>query len=291
MADLPASNNPAVSVVQFADDVAVVATGRPAVANRLINNYLEEIAVFYAENGLCCNNTKSHALLVTGTLNRLDHAARREAKSIVVVMNGNRIPNVQSARYLGVSINSKWSFVEHVSAIKRKMAAIIGVMGGLLQRKHHVISAVKTTFYKTAIRSGASYGFAMWNGVSFHQMEIVRQQKGAFCAGADQIMDGIRDRTDSLIQASYIYRDAKTTRIDAWMTRSYLNAFTKMSCSDNPTIRELFDGYVHQSQVKYKQPQYWFFENERAPLFNNVGHIDCFNRRIRDGAIIYTTTQ
>ena len=53
VADIPASNNPAVSIVQFADDVAVIATGRPAMANLLMNEYLEKVAKFYFDNGLC----------------------------------------------------------------------------------------------------------------------------------------------------------------------------------------------------------------------------------------------
>lgn len=290
VADIPASNNPAVSIVQFADDVAVIATGRPAMANHLMNEYLEKVAKFYFDNGLCCNTAKSQTLMVTGTLNRLDHAARRESKSIVVRMNGAQIPTVDSVRYLGVTINKKYSFVEHVATISRKMSSITGMMGGLLKRKDHLGTAVKTIFYKTAIRSCASYGFALWSGISSHQMEVVRRAERRFLRWSRKDR-GRQPGSYRFINSSIVYREAKTPRIDAWMIQNYLKSFTKMSCSDNPNIRGLFDGHVHLAQDKYKRPEYLYFENESSPLFNNVGHVSFYNRRIRDGAVIYPTAQ
>ena len=223
VADFPVPANPAITVVQFADDVAVVATGRPLEANRIMNEYLREVACFYQQNDLQCNATKSQALLITGTLNRLDHAARRDTKQIVVEMDGMFISNVISAKYLGVTLNQKYSFVEHVTSITRKMTSITGLMNGLLQRKGNLISAVKYTFYKTAIRSCAAYGFGIWSGVSSHQMEVLRRAERKFLrwGRADR---GRQAGTYKFVNSSEVYRDAKVTRIDAWMLHQRIDA-------------------------------------------------------------------
>ena len=78
------------------------------------------------DHGLRCNPHKSQTILVTGVLNRLEHRTRREAGNIFVMMKGEQVPNVEAVKYLGVTINSKFSFVQHVSGIIRKMTAITG---------------------------------------------------------------------------------------------------------------------------------------------------------------------
>ena len=258
--------------------------------NEAMNRYLNTVADYYKLNGLKCNTAKSNALLITGTLNRLTHESRRQSKQIDVIMDGDRVPIVSSLRYLGIAVNSKYNFVEHIGNTIRKMSSIAGMMDGLLSRKNCLSEKVKLAFYKAAVRSFSSYGFELWSGCSSHQMELLRRAERRFLRWSRHDR-GRRPGSYMFVNSSTVYRDAGTQRIDAWMIGHYLENSRKMRGVENLLIHEMFDGHDHDGESRYKSPVFLAFENEVSPLVNQLGKVSYYNRRISDGAVLYPISQ
>ena len=289
--DIPQPNGNA-RAYGFADDLLVVAWGRPKVIQKKMQRYLQRLQAYYEHNGITVNVEKSRALTVTGTLNRMTRQTRAECKLITVAMNGIAIPAVSSLKYLGIVINEKCSFVENVSNAIKKISCTMGAMKKVLTNKNLLTAASKLAFYKAAIRPVMSYAFPMWSGVSSHQMERLRVAERKFIRwtrGDHGRRDGYR-----YLNSSVLYKEANVVRINAWMTALYLKQFNKFQISEKPWVAELFSERNQarsERNEKYPAPEYLFHLNTREPLFNQVGCLLHFNKRVRDGGEVYVTAQ
>ena len=289
VADIPQPTHPSVTTISYADDLIVLATGNPKVANKRTNKYLEKLSEYYRDNGLKCNPDKSKVLMITGFLNRLNMQKRTEAKGIQVTMDGVEIPNCDSLKYLGIVFNKKFTFADHISNSVRKINGIIGAMHGLLGNRKLLSSRVKINFYKAAVRPCLAYGFHAWGSISSHQMETLRRAERRFIRWSRDDR-GRQPGSFQYLNSTKIYQEANIKRIDAWMVSGYLKQSLKMANDENGLIRTCFQTEIMANE-KYPPSERLHQLNEAEPLFNARNELLYFNRRIRDGAVLYTTAQ
>lgn len=109
-----------VKLVAFADDVAEVAVAHNAeIIEQLVNPTLVEIEWMTA-NGLNLASEKSECVVLTN---------KKKYRAPDLFVQGCQIPVKRAIRYLGVRLDTRLSFVNHVSTVvagARKAAAALG---------------------------------------------------------------------------------------------------------------------------------------------------------------------
>ena len=288
--DLPQPRN-GMRTYGFADDVLAVASGKPLRAQRHMQHYLQRLQEFYKKNELIVNVAKSQSITITGTLNRLTRRMRSQCKQVSLKMNGNEIPSTTTIKYLGITTNDKYSFVQNTTKAVEKICRTMGSMKHLLARQGLLSQESKLAFYKAAIRPALAYGFPVWSSISSHQMERIRAAERRFLrwTRSDWGRNGHK-----YVNSSRLYSEAGVERIDVWMFRLYTNSFDRFRNSNNEWMQELFSANSARRALrndKYQGPETLFHMNEATPLINAEGKFLHFNRRIRDGHHIYVTAQ
>jgi hypothetical protein len=94
--------------VAFADDLLLAMKAESIrEAKNITNIEMNKILTWAKNNKLTLNEEKSKAMVIT-------RRKRKENKEISVYMNNNIIEQVQKMKYLGIIIDSKLNFSEHI---------------------------------------------------------------------------------------------------------------------------------------------------------------------------------
>ncbi|VVC46488.1 Endonuclease/exonuclease/phosphatase,Reverse transcriptase domain [Cinara cedri] len=154
----PGGNVPgvsSVSLVAFADDLAVVATGHDTPTLEDVGNQaLTRVAEWMAENGLALSTGKSEAVVLT---------SKRGYAPPAFAIDGVPIRTEEAIRYLGVRLHRTLGFKAHLQAAaaraqKTAMALwrIMPNVGGAQQRKRRLLASV--------VESVVLYAAPVWAG-------------------------------------------------------------------------------------------------------------------------------
>ena len=138
----------------FADDLLLAIRGESA---RVVENYanieLSKITLWSKNNKIIFNEEKSKAMLVS-------RKKRREQREIKVYLNNKPLEQVIRMKYLGIIIDHKFRFEEHISyAAGTKLIYSLSKMAKLSWRIKH--AAIETT-YKGAVLPLLTYGAPVW---------------------------------------------------------------------------------------------------------------------------------
>lgn len=141
----------------FADDSAVICSG--LFAQDIINKIqysLEDVVEFSNKWKIKVNTEKSQAIFFT-----------RKRKSCFIpgtniLMNGTEITWSNSVRYLGVFLNKRLTFSDHVTHIIKKMNVAIKLLYPIINRKSELNFSNKITILKTVFQSIALYACPVW---------------------------------------------------------------------------------------------------------------------------------
>ena len=89
-------------------------------AIEILNSELEQISTWLTENKLTLNVSKSHFMIF--------HRARIKTDSIKIALGKSRIKQVPFTKFLGVIIDDKLNFDNHISYIKNKLSKGLGIL-------------------------------------------------------------------------------------------------------------------------------------------------------------------
>ena len=78
-------------------------------------------------------------------------------------MNDTKIVPKTEAKYLGVNLDNKLSFIKHVLSIKRKAYQIIGILSCLIGRRSTLNTKNKLTLYRAIVRPIMLYASPIWS--------------------------------------------------------------------------------------------------------------------------------
>ena len=96
-------------VIAFADDLILVTRGKTVVeAENLTNTKLSKITTWAKNYKIKFNDDKSTAMLVS-------RRKRKERNEIHVFFNYKRLKQVNQIKYLGIIIDNKFKFREHIT--------------------------------------------------------------------------------------------------------------------------------------------------------------------------------
>ena len=114
------------SVILYADDTAIFASGKnSAVVAEKLNHDLATLGNFFNDNSLVVNFKQSKTeFLLFGSNKRLSRN-----NTVNIIMNGEKICETESYKYLGVTLKKNLNLQSHVHNIHKKVASRIKLLG------------------------------------------------------------------------------------------------------------------------------------------------------------------
>jgi len=167
--DLPNVVNQTYPII-FADDTSLFLRGsRLDDMASMMNRELGKILIWLHSNKLSLNIEKTHSMLFT-----LSHNVYNSP--IAIEIAGEQIKRVHSTRFLGVIIDDKLIWDEHIKYISNKLAKSIGI---LTKVRHFLPSKTLVTLYYTLIYPYITYCHLVWGKASHAQLNklILLQKK------------------------------------------------------------------------------------------------------------------
>lgn len=137
----------------FADDTCLLLSNpNISLLQEQGNSELNKLKLWCDANELTVNPSKSASLVIYPKL--------RSAKSeIQFTFNKENIPNCQSTKYLGITLDDQLNFKEHVKSLEKKINKGVGILGKL---KTILPSETLVTLYYALLHPHLMYGIAAW---------------------------------------------------------------------------------------------------------------------------------
>ncbi len=166
--DLPGINKLA-KFILYADDANIIITGESILE---IEDKLEELTraltLWVNSNGLLLNLKKTHYMLFSSQ--RTDH-------DLNLAINNVPIQRVCEARFLGVIIDEKLTWTNHIKALKSKMSRYVGIMYRI---KSSIPLEVRIQIYHSFVQSHLNFCSLVWGFSAKSNIETLftKQKKG-----------------------------------------------------------------------------------------------------------------
>ena len=112
--------SPVLKFILFADDTNMFCSGRDIVQlSIIVSNELDKLKEWFAVNKLSLNLSKTNFMLLTN--------CRRE-QNVNISINNCEIEMVYKTKLLGVVIDRKWNWKDHVAMVKSKLSKSMAIM-------------------------------------------------------------------------------------------------------------------------------------------------------------------
>jgi ribonuclease HI len=140
----------------FADDL-IIAVRAESIreAENIINIELGKITTWAKNNKISFNETKSKVMLIT-------RRKRKENKELAIYLNNVKLEQVDKIKYLGIIMDNKINFREHLLYTANKCTKLIHTLSKSAKLKWGLSSEALRTIYKGAIMPLMLYGAPVW---------------------------------------------------------------------------------------------------------------------------------
>jgi hypothetical protein len=149
-----------VELAQYADDTALEVTSRsPSLLVGYLQASLSRRERFLWDWRIAINVSKSTAVLFV-------KATRRIQKPRAVQFLGESIKLVETARYLGVTVDTQLTWSTHINRVGKKAAQRFGVLRPLPNRRSGLSVRNDVLLYKQLIRPVMDYACPIWRSAA-----------------------------------------------------------------------------------------------------------------------------
>lgn len=168
--DIP--HTPNVELALFADDTALYSRGwKMNIQRSHVQRALNTLGDWFRKWAITVNPEKSAAVCF--------HPSRRKTPVTPLKLNGKPIPWVKSTKYLGVTLDSKLTFSQHIKNVRNRARFFLSRLRHLLCAKSKMALRNKVTLYKTCIRpvmTYASVAFAQASPRDIDSLQVVQNR-------------------------------------------------------------------------------------------------------------------
>jgi hypothetical protein len=145
-----------IKVIVFADDLLrAVKAESISEAENITNIEMNKVLTWAKNNKRNFNEQKSKVMVIS-------RRKRKEKKEISVSMNNKTLEQAQKIKYLGIIIDSKLNFRDHVIHISSKCNKLIYALSKSAKQSWGLSHAALHTIYKGAILPLLLYGAPVW---------------------------------------------------------------------------------------------------------------------------------
>ena len=140
------------SAIAFVDDLILVTRGKTVIeAENFTNTELNKITAWAKNYKVEFNDDKSTAMLVS-------RRKRKERKHINIFLNFKELKQVNKMKYLGIILDNKFKFNEHITYAATKCTELIYTLSKLAKLTWGLRHNVLRTIYEGAILPLLMYG-------------------------------------------------------------------------------------------------------------------------------------
>lgn len=222
--DIPIAVN-GVQTSLFADDTALFAKSKQlTVALARLQAAVNNLEAWFKLWRIDVNPEKSSAVC-------FDVKRRRYGNDLPSIrMQGKRVPWQRTAKYLGVTLDSRLTFAPHIAKVTRTARFYLGRLNGMLGRHSKMSLRNKRTLYKVCIRPVLTYAspvFAHANPNLIHKLQVVQS---IFCRRATAAPYYVRNAD--------LHRDMELPTIQQCVKKFSETFFKASEEHPNPLVRE-----------------------------------------------------
>lgn len=221
-ADLPTNND--VTVATYADDTAMlVARSTPVEASRILQKQLNVTQLWLDKWNIEVNAEKSTH--VTFTLNKDDCPS--------VSLNGVSIPQSNCVKYLGLHLDKRLTWKDHIKSKRTYLDIKTKKMFWLLGPKSQLSLENKLLIYKSILKPVWTYGIQLWGTASYSNIDIIQKYQSKI----------LRQITNApwFVRNSTIHNDLKTPFVKEEIKRYSTNYLDRISNHSNLLAITLLD--------------------------------------------------
>jgi hypothetical protein len=143
-------------VVAFAEDLIMATRGESVRAEEnYVNAELTKINAWSKINKTRFNDNKSKVMLVS-------RRKSKENKNITVYRNNKILTQVTQMKYLGIILDHKFRFQEHIKYAAERCAKLIQSLSKAAKTTWGIKHAAMAAIYKGAIQTLLTYGAPIW---------------------------------------------------------------------------------------------------------------------------------
>ena len=165
--DLKNVSNKIISIL-FADDTSIFIEGDSIESTiKILNSELTKISTWLTENKLTLNVSKSHFMIF--------HRARIKTNSIKLALGKSALKHVTFTKFIGVIIDDKLKFDNHISYIKNKISKGLGI---LIKARKYLNRRILLNLYYTFVYPYLIYCVEIWgNTCNIYLDPLTKLQK------------------------------------------------------------------------------------------------------------------
>ena len=143
--------------------MSIIATSRkPTLLVSYLESYLNDLQQWLSEWRISINVSKSNAKIFT-------RAVWRFIQPRPVTLFREPIEWVDTARYLGVTLDTRLTWLPHIDQVRKRNAQRMGMLGPLLNRKSDLSVTNRVLLYKQLIQPLMDYTCPTWRSATHTQ--------------------------------------------------------------------------------------------------------------------------
>jgi len=149
----------------YADDTAILASHHnPITASTNLQHQLNQFETWLKRWHIKANENKS---------TQITFSLKRETCP-AVTLNGQHIPQRETAKYLGIHIDRRLTWQKHISTKRKQLGLQLHRMYCFIGRKSKLSLENKLLIYKTILKPIWTYGILLWGTASNYSIEILQ---------------------------------------------------------------------------------------------------------------------
>lgn len=161
--DIPTMNEG--TIATFADDTAILAVGNNVEeATRKLQNITNQV----------CNWTKRWRIKLNETKSAHVNFTYQQANWIPIEINSNQVPYANTAKYLGMTLDAKLKWKEHIKKKKDELNIKFRKMYWLLGRNSELSVHNKLLLYRQILKPVWTYGIQLWGCTKKSNAKIIQ---------------------------------------------------------------------------------------------------------------------
>lgn len=224
-------------IATFADDTAILSTGKNATESTTkTQNAINQIVEWTIKWGINLNHNKS--VHVDFTNNRISH-------HVLTIFN-KTVPYSNSAKYLGMNLDAKLRWKEHIKKKKQELDIRYRELYWLLGEKSHISLHNKLMIYKQVLVPIWSYGIQLWGCSHKSNIKIIQTFQNKV----------LRRMVNApwYIRNSDLHRDLGIDTVDEIITKYAIAHHTKLQSHKNEEAARLFYDSITERRLLRTKP-------------------------------------
>lgn len=232
-ADMPTDND-RIQTLQYADDTMLTCThGCPIVATRQIQKHMTNLLTYYDKWGIRVNPTKTELIVLRPDNKHCYKKTTKKSERCRITINGNTVNAKSEVKYLGVILDSRLTFKNHIKNAIRKAQIAYSKIRPLMNRIGLDLK-VRTTLYKQLIRPILTYAVPAWmkaeenfiSKLQIYERKIIRSISGKH-----------RKPNRHYFRNEEIYKDLDVVPLDKCIKKLLISHLGRVRLHDNKLVK------------------------------------------------------